>query len=41
VAGAVSTGDEYMGAPAHLFPVPAGALLGFAIGGAANLVDRR
>lgn len=42
VAGTVMmvTADEWLGAPAHIVTVPAGALAGLAIGGIANLVDR-
>lgn len=34
------TADEWIAPPAHLFTVPAGAVLGMAIGGVANLIDR-
>lgn len=46
LAGAVfgtvlmATADEWIAPPAHLFTVPAGAVLGLAIGGIANLIDR-
>lgn len=45
LAGAVygtivmATADEYIGVPAHAFTVPAGAVLGLAVGGAMNLID--
>ena len=42
VAGTVmmAASDEWLGAPAHIVTVPAGALAGLAIGGVAHLVDR-